>query len=113
MKKIISKKHFFSEKIDFWECESGYRVEKDGVVGWGKISGHGNGEDVGSCKLCAYLCNIEKSCLSYECSPTRLKCNLNDKPKDSIKRGVDYAVCVKGNLTNFTDNFGVLQLVII
>ena len=74
-------------------CPSGY-VDRDGdLPGWGT--------DIGSqldlsLEDCAGRCNSESTCLSFEHSPTEIKCNLNQIAEPSRGTYRDYIFCTKG-----------------
>ena len=74
-------------------CPSGY-VDRDGdLPGWGT--------DIGSqldlsLEDCAERCNGETTCLSFEHSPTEIKCNLNQIAEPSRGTYRDYIFCTKG-----------------
>ena len=55
----------------------------------------GGGQDVAGCSDCASLCDREVGCLSYECSPTKLRCNLNAAadPTPGSPNWKDYVFC--------------------
>ena len=56
-------------------CGSGYKRIPGAI--WGAIDGNEGGDSVEDCGECAAMCSGVKSCLSYECSDTELKCNTN------------------------------------
>ena len=58
-------------------CPSGYVQRSGDIKGWGAVNGIGGGQHVAGCSTCASLCDREVGCLSYECSPVELRCNLN------------------------------------
>ena len=62
-----------------------------------------------SCDDCANLCASFVTCLSYECSSTALKCNLNAQADPSRGAYLDYAFCTKmgTNLAGCPHNFDV------
>merc|ERR1711879_860513 len=60
-----------------YECPAGYVAKSGDIPGWGRVGNKGGGQRVSSCRNCASLCATEAACLSYECSPTERKCNLN------------------------------------
>ena len=55
----------------------------------------GGGQHVAGCSACASLCDREADCLSYECSPTELRCNLNAAadPTPGRPNWEDYVFC--------------------
>jgi len=61
-------------------CAMGYQIEDGYHWSWGddgvRFGVRGNAT-VNDCEECAQLCNNEKDCGAYECSPTELKCNLH------------------------------------
>ena len=79
-------------------CPTGYAGRVGDLPGWGT--------DIGS-KLdlsledCAERCNGDKTCLSFEHSPTEIKCNLNKIAEPSQGPYLDYIFCTKltGNCT--------------
>ena len=77
-------------------CEPGYTWRDGDIPGMGAVNGQGRGKFVQSCRQCAELCSNDASCLSYECSPTQRKCNLNDNVRYSGESYLDYELCVKG-----------------
>ena len=68
-------------------------VEKEGdLPGWGT--------DLGSAldltrEECAMKCNREKACMSFEHSPTQMKCNLNKIAEPSQRPYKDFVFCTK------------------
>ena len=68
-------------------------VEKEGdLPGWGT--------DLGSAldltrEECAMKCNREKTCMSFEHSPTQMKCNLNKIAEPSQRPYKDFVFCTK------------------
>ena len=81
-------------------CESGYTLAAGQISGWGTVGTHGNREGVSTCAICAGYCTADTRCLSYECSPTALLCELNTirHPKTPISL-LDYAFCQKYDAT--------------
>lgn len=53
-----------------------------------------------TCSECGDLCMSTGGCLSYECSPTELKCNLNTRniPQSGSVDYLDYVFCAKHEL---------------
>merc|ERR1712048_948517 len=47
------------------------------------------------CNECGKLCSDRSTCLSYECSPTDLKCNLNSDANPNRGAYGDYNFCTK------------------
>lgn len=82
---------------DSWNpCPDGYTTRPGDIYGWGKVDGRGGGEHVDDCKDCAELCTGFNKCLSFECSPTELKCNLNNAAiPDWVGQPKDWMFCVK------------------
>merc|ERR1712130_515506 len=64
---------FCSKKL----CANGYNYQAGDVPGWTSVDGAGGGQSVDDCAKCADLCSVRNKCLSYQCSPSELKCNLN------------------------------------
>ena len=77
-------------------CATGYSSRTGDVAGWGEINGKGNGQSVPDCDGCATLCSSEPSCMSYECSPSALKCNLNTAATPTQTTYLDYMFCSRG-----------------
>ena len=90
-------------------CGSGYVRSVGDVAGDGAIDGVGNLQTVTSCAECAALCGNKKTCLSFECSPSENKCNLN-----TVKHAThrvhpsfpDYVLCIKGSVDPNTPEEG-------
>jgi len=77
-------------------CASGYEEDVGDVGGWGSINGKGGGQIVTSCEQCGGFCDSYSDCLSYECSLTELKCNLNELREPSGREKFrDYGFCKK------------------
>ena len=73
-------------------CPSGYAKRKGDVPGWGS--------DIGSrldltLEQCAKRCNNEISCLSFEHSPSKKKCNLNKIAEPTQDPNADFMFCTK------------------
>jgi hypothetical protein len=51
-----------------------------GGAGSGTLSGHGGGETVSSCELCADKCSLDSTCSAYVCGHDMLQCWLYDSP---------------------------------
>jgi len=77
------------------DCANGYYSQSGDVRGWGKVDGVGGGQQVPNCNECAELCSDHDNCLSYECSETELKCNLNSDANPTAGAWKDYAFCTK------------------
>ena len=78
-----------------YECEIEYTSVTGDIQGRGKVGGRGGGDPVPSCATCASLCYDTVGCRSYECSPTALKCRLNDAALPTTSTYIDYAFCVR------------------
>ena len=78
-------------------CGMGYVLLQGDISGWGTIAGHGGGEDVVSCDECGNICNGMLLCLSFECSQTALKCNLNTANLPRDPSYLDYMFCAKAS----------------
>ena len=76
-------------------CGNGYYEQIGDIQGWGAINGRGNGESVTSCSECETLCTGFGSCLSYECSPIHLHCNLNTAANPALRAHADSMFCTK------------------
>jgi len=83
-------------------CVAGYEFNSGDIPGWGQVDGHGGGQAVTDCTECATFCTQVSSCLSYECSPTALKCNLNALRFPNGGAYLDYAFCSKTEDSNTT-----------
>merc|ERR1719229_156058 len=78
------------------ECANGYYPQIGDTPGRGIVDGAGFAEQVHNCNECAKLCSDRDNCLSYECSKTQLKCNLNTGADPLLtKAHGDYAFCTK------------------
>jgi len=77
------------------DCAEGYELKIGDIGGRGKIDGVGGNQDVNDCNECANLCTGIAACLSYECSPAALKCNLNTQRDPTDPQHRDYAFCSK------------------
>merc|ERR1711902_133226 len=78
------------------ECANGYYPQIGDTPGSGIVDGAGSAQQVPTCNKCAKLCSDRDNCLSYECSKTELKCNLNsDADPLRTKAHKDYAFCTK------------------
>jgi len=84
-------------------CGDGFFQQHGDVPGWGKIGDSGGGQGVADCSECGELCASTSGCLSYECSPRELKCNLNTRnsPKAESSDYRDYTFCSKHELHVF------------
>jgi len=97
-----------SEARDWWDdnhcttkptgraCSDGYTELSGDIGGWGTVNGKGGGVAVSVCDECAELCNGDAECRSYECSPSRLQCNLNAGADPTNGSYLDFAFCQKG-----------------
>ena len=75
-------------------CGSGYKRIPGAI--WGAIDGNEGGDSVEDCGECAAMCSGVKSCLSYECSDTELKCNTNTAIVPTVQVDFkDYMFCAK------------------
>ena len=79
-------------------CAVGYVSQPGDVPGDSAINGVGNKAAVPSCVDCAVKCDMEPACLSYECSPTTLSCNLNTEFAPTAAQIGDYAFCSKWSM---------------
>jgi hypothetical protein len=78
------------------QCSGGYTAVSGDISGWGAVNGIGMGQKVPTCRQCNILCDQQgAACLSTECSPTALKCNLNALRDPSSKSYKDYVFCKK------------------
>ena len=78
------------------QCSGGYIAVPGDISGWGTVNGIGNGKIVLNCRECNILCDQQgAACLSTECSPTTLKCNLNARRDPSSNNYKDYVFCQK------------------
>jgi len=92
-----------SEKYDFdgpeHDCMDGYEKKVGDISGFGYVTvggqRRGGGETVEECDECGELCSDIDACLSYECSPTQKKCNLNVKRLPERAAYLDFAFCAK------------------
>ena len=80
-------------------CTGDYLLMPGDVGAWGTIGKHGGGEAVDDCGDCANLCSDAASCGSFECSPTELKCNLNEANDPTNKEGFQDFIFCKKDLT--------------
>jgi len=78
------------------KCPAGYVAKSGDIPGWGRVGNKGGGQRVSSCRNCASLCTTEAACLSYECSPTERKCNLNTARSPTHPSYKDYVFCSRG-----------------
>jgi len=86
-----------------WLCALGY-FKVDGTTAQIYYPEVREIKTVTDCEECAQWCNNEdEDCLSYECSRSELKCNLNRKryPRAYQHNYKDYAFCVKGCATGY------------
>ncbi len=80
----------------YGQCSGRYIAAPGDISGWGAVNGIGNGQIVSNCRECNILCDQQGvACLSTECSPTTLKCNLNARRDPSSKNYKDYVFCQK------------------
>jgi len=93
------------------ECANGYYPQIGDIPGSGIVEDAGFGEQVHNCNECSKLCSDRDDCLSYECSKTELKCNLNSDADPLVTKAVrDYAFCTKNGdirIGNVDLHFGV------
>merc|ERR1719384_2194031 len=75
------------------KCASGYYEQIGDRPGWTKVDGAGGGQKVANCNECADLCSDRPACLSYECSISELKCNLNSGANPTQGAYKDYLFC--------------------
>ena len=80
-------------------CPSGYFGQIGDVDGWGSVDGRGGGEVVSSCNQCASICDSKVDCMSFECSGSERKCNLNSQRDPTHGSFFDFMFCTKGNLS--------------
>merc|ERR1712241_326811 len=88
---------FCTKKI----CRYGYHEQIGDIPGWGTVLGVGGGQQVSNCDECAQLCSAgykKNIALSYECSPTELKCNCNTGANPTAPAYKDYVFCTKNNI---------------
>ena len=71
----------------------GYKLVPGDTPGWGLQI---RGKIQTTAKGCAKYCSEEKSCCSYEYSPTEKLCNLNKDCKPTAEKYEDFDFCVKG-----------------
>lgn len=76
-------------------CKGGYTLALGDIPGNGRIFFQGGAEKVQSCNECGEKCDRRARCLSYECSPTDLRCNLNEHSEPSAVPYKDYMFCTK------------------
>ena len=79
---------FFSAR----QCFGGFKRVAGGIPGNGQLKGNVDTDEIG----CAYLCQNDQTCCSYEHSPTMNLCNLHKDCKSKGKNKDDYKLCVKG-----------------
>jgi hypothetical protein len=79
------------------QCVNGYSAVAGDIYGCGSVNGVGGGMTVSSCLECLSLCDQQgAACRSTECSPSALKCNLNDRSTvDTTTNYLDYVFCQK------------------
>ena len=84
-------------------CPSGYAKKKGDVPGWGS--------DIGSrldltLEQCAKRCSNEISCLSFEHSFSKKKCNLNKISEPTQEPNADFIFCTKtGSINDFSKQY--------
>ena len=94
-------KYLFSVSITtVGDCPPGYADREGDLPGWG--TDIGSALDL-SLEDCAERCNGEKTCLSFEHSPTQIKCNLNKIAEPSGGPYSDFIFCTK--IGNFYCSF--------
>lgn len=77
-------------------CAFGYSLANGSSDVEGSVAGRGGGELVLSCAMCAGLCASLTSCVSYQCSPSLLKCSLFAVSSPSISSVLsDFVYCEK------------------
>jgi len=72
-------------------CPDGYFMQEGDIEGWGI----GGGRAVASCQECANFCSGMDNCKSFECSPTELRCHMNEEADPSQEKYKDYMFCTK------------------
>ena len=90
---IPSKHKCFVSITTIGDCPPGYAVREGDLPGWGD-SDIGSALDL-SLEDCADRCNGETTCLSFEHSPTQMKCNLNKIAEPSGGPYSDFIFCTK------------------
>ena len=85
------------------QCTGGYTAVLGDILGWGSVNGFGAGQIVASCSECIALCDQQgPACLSTECSPSTLQCNLNAHSNvDTTTSFGDFSFCVKPTGNDF------------
>jgi len=78
-------------------CAAGYEYKHGDIPGWGQLATKEFGYDVSSCDECARTCTDIAGgwCNSYECSPTKLKCNYNMMGDITAPPYEDFRFCKK------------------
>jgi hypothetical protein len=89
------------------ECGQGYTCMDGDIAGDGDVNGVGNQQPVPTCNACATLCDNDNDCDSYECSPTTLKCNLNDQALPTGGPNGDFIFCSKGGMGTSCASLGI------
>ena len=79
-------------------CGYGYVSQPGDIPGNGAVNGQGNLMSVSSCLDCAGTCDLEELCLSYECNPVTLQCNLNTAFAPTALAITDFAFCSKWSM---------------
>ena len=85
------------------QCTGGYTTVSGDIYGVGTVNGYGGMQIVASCSACNSLCDQQGSaCLSTECSPSTLQCNLNSRSNvDTTINYQDFIFCVKSTGDDF------------
>jgi len=80
------------------KCADGFSLaigNNQDIPNWGDVDGIGKGMKVASCGECQAACLANDQCRSTECSPSDLKCNLNNAQTPTTGRYGDYDFCMK------------------
>jgi len=94
---------FYCHQVIGQSCGAGYTLLIGGTTGDGVVDGAGGGESVSSCDACAALCDGKGYlCLSYECEPTALTCNLNPDNQPDAPSYLDWIFCAKATTGPYT-----------
>ena len=91
----LEKQVKYPTKITISECAPGFELVSGDIGGRGPL---GYFENVQTGEDCAKKCLSKNGCLSYEWSPSRKACNLNDKPNPNRPQYRDFKFCRKGTL---------------
>merc|ERR1712019_33668 len=86
--------YYYRRLLDTDECATGYYAQSGDIPG----NGIGGLQQVSNCNECSQLCSDNGNCLSYECSPTELKCNFNTGANPTADTYKDYVFCTKNNI---------------